>query len=198
MLERKIKLANGLTVQIRAAKESDVPAVTNLIHDSFDVWKSLGLTLSPMFQTEQATFKHLVQKGFVIETFEGDLVATFSLERGQVEKLDDGRIKFTEGDQDIVFDSFDVKIDEGKFLIFRKLAVAKRFGKLGLGTEIVSSVELAARSMGCAGVALETVKEAAWLYDWYAKLGYESVGKHKYEGSQVETLLMLKSGEIHQ
>jgi len=37
------------------------------------------------------------------------------------------------------------------------------------------------------------VKEAGWLYGWYVRLGFKRVGTHRYPGSQVETILMVKT-----
>lgn len=70
--------------------------------------------------------------------------------------------------------------------------MAKSHGQKGLGRELYNIAEQFSRDHGYDGVILETVKEAAWLYDWYLNMGFEVHGSHQYPGSTLQTLLLIK------
>lgn len=190
-----VQLANSQTLHVRIAKESDVTAVTELTHAAFEIWKNLGLKLSPMFQTDEKTASYLMGKGFVVEDSNRKIVATFSLEDGAINRGDHNTIRFTEGDSpDISFTSTGEQsyLNSKPLLIFKKLAVHPALSNSGLGNQLYQIAETMGRENSYSGMILETVKEARWLYDWYIRLGFTTIGAHKYPGSQVETLLLIK------
>ncbi len=68
-----------------------------------------------------------------------------------------------------------------------------RLAGSGLGRKLYKLAEELARMEGRAGMALETAREADWLFAWYKRLGFAPVGALLYPGSAVETILMLKT-----
>jgi GNAT superfamily N-acetyltransferase len=190
-----IRLADGQEVRIRAAKLSDVTAVTALTHRAFDIWKAQGLKLSPMFQTDEKTTSYLIDKGFVVENYAGAIIATFSFENGSISVAANNEVNFTEGNSPAaLFEGIgnNQYYNNQPFLIFKKLAVSPDYSKLGLGNQLYQISESIGRANGYSGIILETVKDANWLYEWYVRLGFSPIGSHKYTGSQVETILMAK------
>ena len=181
---------NGFT--IRRAEEFDIPRVTELIHRAFDVWKDTGLTLSPMFQTESQTRRHLLPNGFVVEKFDKEIVGTFSLNTAIVSRLSEKAVLFREADDEPVefMNHSGGAVTDGGYLVFKKAAVLSEYANQKLGQKMMTFCDQLTGNY--VGIALETVAEAGWLYQWYQKLGFKTVGSYRYPKSQLETLLMLK------
>jgi predicted N-acetyltransferase YhbS len=190
---KKISLRYGQTLLLRPAVTADAPHVTALIHRSFEVWKQMGLKLSPMAQTEKETSAHLVGKGYIATTPQGKIVGTYSLDEGSLAYEVPGRLIFYDGGEAIEFMTSEPSLKTGSYLVFKKLAVDPSFGRFGIGLALYQNAESVARSQKYAGILLETVREASWLYDWYLKIGFSVIGTHRYPGSQVDTVLMLKT-----
>lgn len=187
----RLVLPSGAAYEVRAAGPSDAQAVTDLIHSAFETWKRDGLRLSPMSQTVEETRRHLDGKGMVAFDVSGALAGTFSLEDGRIEAADEGILVFHEGRETVQYER--MKPPElGPRLVFKKAAVAPGHAQAGLGRALYDLAERAAREAGYPGMALETVAEAAWLYDWYLRLGFTPVGRCRYPGSALDTLLMVK------
>jgi predicted N-acetyltransferase YhbS len=192
--ERLTSSTGGSEITIRAALKSDVVHVTDLVHRSFQVWAQKGLNLSPTVQTETETALHLLDKGFVATDIRNRILGTFSVDMGQIERTAPDELTYHEGEESITFHSISkVELRSGKYLVFKKLAVDPSIGRLGLGLNLYQTAETMARTNGYVGMVIETVKEATWLYEWYQKLGFSTVGSHRYSGSQVDTLLMIKN-----
>ena len=191
--ESSLELPSGVRYSIRPALEADAREVTKVIHDAFEVWKEIGLTLGPMLQTIEQTKKHLKGKGVIAQDSRGVIVGTFSLDEGAVALRGDGLIDFIEGEDAFVFIATDtaLKTPGGKLLVFKKAAVVRDKAHHGLGTHLYALAEKLARDNGYSGMILETVKEAGWLYDWYIRLGFRPIGKYCYPG-RVDTILMIK------
>jgi S-adenosylmethionine:tRNA ribosyltransferase-isomerase len=141
-VEATVKDSNGQVYRVRAAIPEDIPAVTLLIRNAFEIWKREGLSLSPMIQTDLQTARHLVDKGFVAENSAGELVGTFSLDKGSISRDASGSIQFIEGDhQPISFSAYDfISIASSeRLLVFKKAAVRLAFTKDtgGLGEALV-------------------------------------------------------------
>jgi predicted N-acetyltransferase YhbS len=191
---RQTYLVNDSAVTIRAALPSDVAPVTDLIHLSFQVWAKEGLRLSPMAQTQAETSTHLLEKGFVATDKNNRVVGTFSVDDGQITSTSEGELTYLEGNESTSFKSTtNTVIKRGKYLVFKKLAVDPSIGRSGLGRFLYQTAEKMARANGYSGMILETVREATWLFHWYENLGFSVIGSHRYPGSQVDTLLMIKN-----
>jgi len=187
-------LVNDSAVTIRVALPSDVAPVTGLIHSSFQVWAKEGLRLSPMAQTQAETSSHLLEKGFVATDKNNKIVGTFSVDDGQIATTSAGELNYLEGNESTSFKATTgAPIKKGKYLVFKKLAVDPLIGRSGLGRFLYQATEEMARANGYSGVVLETVREASWLSHWYENLGFSVIGSHRYPGSQVDTLLMVKN-----
>lgn len=194
-LPRTIKLPSGARFGIRRAAERDVSEVTKLIHDAFEVWKEQGLRLGPMFQTDQQTRRHLLAGGIVAQNSAGEVVGTFSLDVGEASLLPDGNVSFREGSDSpatYLASGAGVRLPAGRLLVFKKAAVRRDLAGSGLGRRLYGLAERTGRDGGYAGMALETVKEAAWLYDWYRRLGFKPIGAYRYPGGELDTVLMIK------
>lgn len=194
-LPRTIKLPSGARFGVHRAAERDVSAVTKLIHDAFEVWKEQGLRLGPMFQTDEETRRHLLSGGIVARNSAGEIVGTFSLDVGEASLLPDGNVSFREGSDSptaYLASGAGVRLPAGGLLVFKKAAVRRDLAGSGLGRRLYGLAERTGRDDGYAGMALETVKEAAWLYEWYLRLGFKPVGSYRYPGSDVDTVLMIK------
>jgi hypothetical protein len=192
---RTIELSDGRKFFSRVAGKNDVLETTLLIQKAFEIWKNQGLKLSPMFQTESETAQHLVDKGFVAENDKGEIVATFSLEDGQLSRGGNGSLLFLEGTPpEIPFVPVAAieTLPMGQFLIFRKAAVRPDLANSGLGNKLYQIAEGCGRELGYSGMVVETVREAKWLYDWYVRIGFQEVAKYFYPKGQVETVLMVK------
>jgi predicted N-acetyltransferase YhbS len=194
-VEATVKDSNGHVYRVRAAIPEDIPAVTLLIRNAFEIWKREGLSLSPMTQTDLQTARHLVDKGFVAENSAGELVGTFSLDKGSISRDASGSIQFIEGDHQPIsfsaYDSISIASSE-RLLVFKKAAVRLDLANSGLGKQLYRLAETIGRENGFDGMVLETVKEARWLYEWYVKLGFQPIGSHRYPSSQIDTVLMIK------
>jgi ribosomal protein S18 acetylase RimI-like enzyme len=192
--ETTVHLPNGSNYSVRPARLDDVPKVTRLIHGAFKVWKKQGLRLGPMFQDDAETKKHLAGKGFVAIDSKGTLRGTFSLEHGSVRWRGKTKLAFDEGGSVVDYDRTGgwMRLAGGRFLIFKKAAVDPRDAHAGLGASLYTLAETLGRENGYDGMLLETVAEAAWLYDWYVRLGFKKIGVHRYPGSPLDTILMIK------
>ena len=175
-----IRLPSRKVFTVRPAREADVPQVAQVIHDAFEVWKAQGLTLGPMLQTDEGT--------------RGHLIGTFSLENGARRRMSDGSVEFAEGMETNAYASVDpsISLPSGRMLVFKKAAVKREQANSGLGGRLYALAEEAARENGCAGMILETVKEARWLYEWYVRLGFKMIASYRTPGRQVDTVVMIK------
>jgi hypothetical protein len=193
--KQEIKLANGALFSVRPGAAADVSPVTGLIHDAFSIWKERGLSLGPMYQTDEQTASYLVSKGYVAENSKGELSGTFSLDDGSVRRNGKTKIHFTEGGESIDYSRIGdskASLPVGRLLVFKKAAVKRDTANSGLGFELYALAEKTGRENGYSGMVLETVKEADWLYDWYVRLGFRPIGSYRYPGRQVDTILMIK------
>jgi len=185
--------ANGSQFKVRPATSEDIGTVTDVIHNAFGVWQEKGLNLKPMYQTDADTARHLIGKGFVVENSKGEIIATFSLEVGSITK-NEGGVEFIEGGAapSAFLPSSNEPIDLPHVVIFKKLAVKRQYAGLGLGSYLYNFAESLGRKDGYSAIVLETVESADWLYQWYLKLGFRTVGTYIYPKSQVKTSLMYK------
>ncbi len=189
-----VRLSSGARFTVRPAEASDVSPVTALIHHAFEVWKRAGLSLGPMRQTDAETARHLLGKGYVVEDEHGRLAATFSLDEGAIAPAGAGAVDFYEGADAAVRFAAEPgapTAPAGRLLVFKKFAVRPDLAHTGLGSRLYALAEQFGRE-AYRGMALETVKEARWLYDWYRRLGYQTLGAHRYDGSALDTVLMAK------
>jgi len=189
-----IRLPSGKVFTVRTAREADVPQVTKVIHDAFEVWKAQGLTLGPMLQTDAETRGHLIGKGAVATDSSGSIVGTFSLENGALGRIPNGSVEFAEGDESNAYLPAEplMPLPSGRMLVFKKAAVKREQANSGLGRRLYGLAEDAARKNGCAGMILETVKEARWLYEWYVRLGFKMIASYRTPGRQIDTVVMIK------
>lgn len=187
--------ANKTSYTFRPANLEDVSVVTRLMHSSFEIWKKRGLKLSPMFQTNDTTAKHLLNHGFVALDNSKKIVGTFSLNACRI-VVNNGKIIFSEGaSAPIAFTPVPTQIAlcDGRYLVFKKAAVSPSNSRKGLGRTMYDIAERKAKDYGFDGMALETVREADWLYQWYIDLGFNPIGKYIYHpGGTIETILMIK------
>lgn len=195
--EVEIKREN-LTLKIRAANQADVEATTKLIQAAYSYWVKNGVVVSPATQTEEKTASHLLNgRGFVAVDEAGEIKGTFSLD--EVELSDKGsEIAATYKSDNSTVNYQKVEnglssLKHGTYLEFKKLAVSPELLRQRLGLELYELAENLVIKNKYKGMALETVKEATWLYEWYLKLGYNIIGKYKYGSSKLGTLLLAKS-----
>jgi len=117
-------LWRGETFPIAAARPKSL--VTGLIHDAFSIWKEQGLSLGPMYQTDEQTAAHLVGNGYVAENPLGEPAGTFSLDEGTVQRIGRTMIRFIEDGDTIDYARIgDPKtaLPAGRLLVFKKAAV---------------------------------------------------------------------------
>jgi hypothetical protein len=190
-----VALPNGAKLSVRPGVAEDVSKVTTLIHDAFSIWKERGLDLGPMHQTDEQTAAHFVSDGYVAVDSKGALAGTFSLEEGAVRPAGKTKLRFTEGGKTVEYSRLagaKGALPSGPLLVFKKAAVKRGAANSGLGTELYALAEAAARENGYAGMILETVKEAGWLYDWYVRIGFKQIGSLRYPNRSIDTVLMIK------
>lgn len=193
---QQLTLKDGTKVNVRAATGKDVGAVTELIHHAYGYWMDeFGLKLSPQTQSAEKTEKHLVGLGFVATDDAGQVVATFSSDEVKItetpEALD---VKFRFANDRVSYtkaENLNTPIN-GRYLEFKKFATDPSISKQGLGKQLYLMAENYARANGFDGVVLETVYECRWLYEWYLEMGFQVVGKHRYPGSKLDTLILVK------
>ncbi len=193
--DQVVRTPGGAEFSLRSGADRDVSKVTELIHDAFSIWKEAGLSLGPMYQTDEQTAAHLVGKGYVAENSRGELAGTFSLDEGTVRELGTTKVRLdAEGSVTDYARIGEPKtvVPKGRLLVFKKAAVKRDTANAGLGSELYALAEKNARDNGYAGMVLETVKEAGWLYDWYVRLGFKPIGVYRFPGRQVDTILMVK------
>jgi len=191
-----IQLLTGARFVVRPGGTEDVSEATRLIHDAFSIWKEQGLSLGPMYQTDEQTVAHLVGKGYVAENSKGELSGTFSLDEGAVQRIGETNIRFVEDGGSIDYSRIgdaETLIPSGRLLVFKKAAVKRDTANSGLGSELYALAEKSGRKNGYSGMILETAKEAGWLYDWYVRLGFRPIGSYRHPGRAVDTILMVKT-----
>lgn len=188
-----LKSKDGQTFIVTLAGESDVEDVTELIHLAFEVWKTKGLDLSPMHQTPEQTRRHLSGKGLVLKDSQQKIIGTVSFDIGIIETSADKHL-FYQGAQEPVpyLRNSELHISKSRFLILKKLAVHPGIARSGLGRSVLKMTEKMARDLDLDGVLLETVRDADWLYDWYANEEYQTIGFYTYPSRPLETVLMVK------
>jgi GNAT superfamily N-acetyltransferase len=195
----EIKLKTGRTGVLRPGVSKDAGDVTALIKKAFVYWTSNGVHVSPANQTIEQTLRHLPDLGFVLESSDRQVVGTFSLDFGRIDVASDGVLNFYEGTSGVIpfkhleSAKLNSKHVPSPCLIFKRLAVEPFLGRQGIGRALYNFAEGFARECRFDGMALETVKEAGWLYQWYRDLGFESIGEYRYPGSALSTILMTKS-----
>lgn len=191
----KTKIEGKTPLTLRAAKEKDVAPTTDLIHSAYGYWVDNGVKVSPATQSVEKTRSHLSGGlGFIATDANGEIKATFSLDEAQIGGSETAVIVQTKYvKSQIEFIRVDGMLPiSGRYLEFKKLAVAPELFGQGIGRTLYDIAEEYARTRGYDGVVLETVKEATWLYDWYIGMGFKVVGKYVYPNSKFETLLLAK------
>ena len=166
--------------------------MTRLIHAAFEVWSRRGLNLSPMRQSEAETAAYM-SSAFVAEDSRQRLVGTFALGEARLSRVVDGVVFAESGSAPVVF-AAPVGLGDlpERAAVFKKAAVRPDEAKAGIGALLYTTAESLARERGFPALALETVREADWLYAWYLGLGFRVIGSRRYAGSSLETVLMLK------
>jgi predicted N-acetyltransferase YhbS len=186
------------TFSIRPGTPEDVPEATLLIHEAFEMWKQEGLKLSPMYQSEETTAKHLVTQGYVVHDHAQNMVGTFSLDSSRLTIDSEAIAVFREGTSAMPLNFTLLEAGkafancDNKLLVFKKAAVRPVHSNQGLGRAMYEFAENFGKQNGYDGIVIETVQNAEWLYRWYLDLGFTPIGKYIYPSSAVETILMIK------
>ncbi len=181
---------------LRKASKEDIKIVTNLIRESYQHWVAVGLKVRPAFQTEETTETHLLNGGMVLEKKDHEIVGTFSFDTAKVTHQDSFLMAdYTNPSEHVEYapklETNQQSID-GKYLVFKKLAISPSLQKAGLGRKLYDFAEEYGRTKAFKGMMLETIVEADWLYQWYINMGFEVIGGVTYAGSEIETLLLRK------
>lgn len=186
-------LKNGQYITTTIGSEKDVKVVTKLIHEAFSIWKSDGLDLGPMHQNIEQTKGHLVGKGLVFRDGEKKVVGTVSFDFAAIETVSDQHLFCVNNQSPIPYQKLSsVKLQDHRFLIIKRIATHPRIVRSGLGTSILHFAENLALTLKLDGVALETVKETQWLYRWYTKESYQTIGLYHYPSRPINTVLKIK------
>lgn len=184
--------------KLKLGTSADVSAVTRVIRKSFEVWKRLGMDLGPMHQTDAETTSHLVNKGYVLLTNENEVIGTFSLDEAMIEPNQSGSILYqSNGGSAIPYSAAvsEKMIPFGKYLVFKKAAVLEEFAGRGLGDEFLKITQAYAEQGKYRGIALETVAETQWLYQWYLNRGFNTIASYRYPNRFFDTLLLVRTHE---
>jgi len=187
-----IEMPLGAFYELRVATVEDIPDTTHLIRRSYSYWVENGIDVAPAHQTQDKTMSHLLERGFVITDVQKRIIGTFSLDVIRLRKTGGNIEAQFESGSKVEYESKTHEAVGGRFLEFKKLAIARDLSKTGIGRRLYDLAEEYARSQDFDGIVLETVIEARWLFDWYISMGYEAVGGLVYSGSKMETLLLMK------
>lgn len=146
-------------IVIRLINDTDsFEDLTSLLHRSYGVLKNQGMNYVAATQSVEVTQKR-IRKSFetYVALHKGELIGTISLYKN---KSNDNHTWY---DNDFV-----MKV--GQF------AVDPRFQSIGLGSQMLATVEAKARSInGVNELALDTSENASKLLAYYRKRGYRDI-----------------------
>ena len=190
----RFELKGGQQLTATVGSDKDVEVVTKLIHEAFAIWKVDGLDLGPMHQTIEQTKGHLVGKGLVLRDRDQIAVGTVSFDIATIETISDHHLFYVDNQPLIPYRKLsNVDLNNHRFLIIKRIATHPGISRSGLGTSVLRFAENLALALNLDGVALETVKETQWLYDWYTHKNYLTIGTYQYPSRPIETVLKVKT-----
>lgn len=205
-LPTTLRLPDHTTLLVRKAVREDTAAVASLIREAFSYWPAQGVPVSPAHQTNEKTWAHLAHGGYVFveEKSPSVLLATVTAypirlaydpatQQWNLDMRDDSAPIAYQARPDMQQPNDPA---HHSMLLFEKLAVQPALAQRGIGTAIYHMIEAIARHHRADGLAIETVAEATWLYQWYSRLGFQVIGSLRYPGSKLNTLLMISRFKV--
>lgn len=204
-LPTTLHLPDHSTLLVRKAVREDTAAVTALIREAFSYWPTQGVFVSPARQTDEKTWGHLARGGYVFVEAKSPsvplaTVTAYPISLAHNPATREWNLDMQDKSAPVAYDArADVQqpADHARYsmLLFEKLAVQPTLAQRGIGTAIYHMIESVARSRHADGLAIETVAEATWLYQWYSRLGFQVIGSFRYPESVFNTLLMINRRE---
>ncbi len=172
---------NGQTLRLRPAVEADVSTVTQLVRSAYAIWSEAGIEVgSPLRQTDDITRSYLLDNGFVVTLPNGQIIGTVSLEPAQIEIVGADVSVVRRGKRDTYsFSSGKYKREDfasTNYVYLYRLAVDRKYARGGLGRRIMDAVGAHMQAAGSQGIVLDTQRNTEWLYQWYQRQGFETLG----------------------
>jgi ribosomal protein S18 acetylase RimI-like enzyme len=159
--EQTIKVSAGLSLNLRLARESDIPEIANVMKSCADWLEHCGYSHWKVYQSGPDCDKD-VSNGKVYCAFdeEKNLVATFTITHESP--------LYANG----TFDKH-WKDPSANAKFFKKLAVLPSYHGNGIGKALLTEAEKISRKQGATFLRLDINPNIVWLGDYYMKLGFE-------------------------
>lgn len=180
-------------LKVRIAAEKDAPELLNLIHKSFQHWTDNGVIVSPASQDLATTLDHTLGRAIILKNESQETIASISFDYAQVGFTDES-VSFQEGENSSLFFKPlypNPNMRSGTYFVFKKLVVSPDYSKKHIGTSLIETAFKLASTFRFSGIAIESVREAGWLFSWYEKLGFIPIGWYRYPKSTLDTILLL-------
>ena len=148
-------------------------------------------------QTPDQTAGHLLKQGYAVNDQAKRLAGTFSLDDAYLE-MHRHLLWFTEGKAPAIPYIFTqdtlaaekLKLDQ--YLVFKKLAIRPDLQKLGIGSQMYQAIEGEARTQAYCGLLVEVNPALEYVYEWFLKLGFQSIATYQAPGSESGSHLLVK------
>jgi len=188
---------NGIKLDF--AVESDVIETTELIKSAYQVWHDSGLDLPQSRQTTHETRKHLIGSGITVRNLDDQIICTISIDLASLQFDNSGtffKLVLPNKGREIEYvqrANFE-RTSSGNYsgIYISKFAVLPGQSNRGLGRILLKLIEQAFSNQKYKLLLLETSPDALWLYSWYLRSGFESIGDRDYPEINLKTVLMLK------
>lgn len=148
--------------------------LTDLLHESYAVLADLGLNYVATYQDVEVTRRRIERGVCFVAEIDTRLVGTITYYPPSQSKGSPW-------------------LDSKEVAHMGQLGVRSDFRMHGLGTELMGTVEKAARHDGARELALDTAEPATHLIEWYERLGYRFIEYADWEMTNYRSVIMSKT-----
>jgi predicted N-acetyltransferase YhbS len=151
-LDQSSARISGLDLRIERVSPQNELEVVDLIRTSYRKWTEQGIYEFLTYKSNRELGEDALEFGFLVRDSSGELVATFQL-----------------------VPASHPKGNKGAYIERARTAVAEKFQRRGIMTELRKLIESKAREMGYDGILIRVAESTGWLYEWDLRSGFQKI-----------------------
>jgi len=168
------KARSEMQFEIRECRlPDDLPALTELLHRAYAELAARGLKFVATHQTPETTEKRVKAGRCFVAEANGVILGTITVQRSKPE----GRL---------------ATYREPTTFIFGQFGVDPTMRGKGIGRALHEQALRFAAANGGTAMALDTAAPARHLIELYSRWGYREVGRHSWDSTNYESVIMKK------
>lgn len=179
--DKSMEKINDITIRLLNSSDS-IKDLTELLHRAYKPLAEAGMLYLASHQDETVTINRISKGECYVAVIQEDKVD------GIKERIV-GTVVFVP--QWVADDSNYYK--QAQVAWFQQFAVELEFQQQGIGSLLLDTVEMRARELGAAEIALDTSENASALITYYKKRGYKIAAKENWDITNYHSVIMSKT-----